>query len=123
MARQSLSADLGIPLDNVRTITLFKGGGFGGGGATNYDDICALLAKKAGKPVMLEYSREQDFIGTHARWSTVQHLRAAVSKSDARLLSIDLQAYCRHRRIRAISARLVLHQRPRHLLFVGRVEC
>ena len=94
LARQSLSADLGIPMNKVRTITLYKGGGFGGGGATNYDDICALLAKKAGKPVMLEYSREQDFTGTHARWSTVQHLRAAVSKSDAKLLAIDLQAYC-----------------------------
>ena len=81
-------------MDKVRTITLYKGGGFGGGGATNYDDICALLAKKTGKPVMLEYSREQDFIGTHARWSTVQHLRAAVSKSDAKLLAIYLQAYC-----------------------------
>ncbi len=57
MARMSLSADLGIPPDKIRTITLFKGGGFGGGGASNYDDICALLAKKAGKPVMLEYSR------------------------------------------------------------------
>jgi CO/xanthine dehydrogenase Mo-binding subunit len=94
MARQSLSADLGIPMDKIRTITLFKGGGFGGGGASNYDDICALLAKRAGKPVMLEYSREQDFIGTHGRWSTVQHLRAAVSKYDAKLLAIDLQAYC-----------------------------
>lgn len=94
LARLSLSADLGIPVDKIRAITLFKGGGFGGGGASNYDDICAHLAKRAGKPVMLEYSREQDFIGTHARWSTDQHLRVAVSKSDAKLLAIDLQAYC-----------------------------
>ena len=94
IARQSIAEDLGIPQDRVRTITLFKGGGFGGGAGTNYDDICALLAKKAGRPVMLEYSREQDFTGTHARWSTLQHLRAAVSKSDARLLAIDLRAYC-----------------------------
>ncbi|MGH2637838.1 MAG: xanthine dehydrogenase family protein molybdopterin-binding subunit, partial [Rhabdochlamydiaceae bacterium] len=94
LARQSLADDLGIPLEKVRTITLFKGGGFGGGAATNYDDICALLARKAGKPVMLEYSREQDFIGTHVRWSTAQHLRVAVSKSDSKLLAIDLRAYC-----------------------------
>ncbi|MDA4129738.1 MAG: xanthine dehydrogenase family protein molybdopterin-binding subunit [Thaumarchaeota archaeon] len=94
MARQSLSADLGIPMDKIRTITLFKGGGFGSGGASNYDDICARLAKKAGKPVMLEYSREQDFAGTHARWSTDQHLRVAVSKADMKLLAIELQAYC-----------------------------
>ena len=73
-------------MNKVRTITLYKGGGFGGGGATNYDDICALLAKKAGKPVMLEYSREQDFTGTHARWSTRSASPAAVSKSDAGFL-------------------------------------
>lgn len=94
LARRGLSADLGIPIENVRTITMFKGGGFGGGGSSNYDVIAAHLARKTGKPVMLEYSREQDFIGTHGRWPTEQHLRLAVSKSETKLLAIDLQAYC-----------------------------
>lgn len=94
LARGSIARDLGIPMDKVRAITLFKGGGFGGGGSTNYDAIAALLARRAGKPVMIEYSREQDFLGTHCRWSSVQHLRAAVARSDAKLLAMDLEAYC-----------------------------
>ncbi|MDG6904964.1 MAG: xanthine dehydrogenase family protein molybdopterin-binding subunit [Nitrososphaerota archaeon] len=94
LARASLSADLGIPQEKIRTITLYKGGGFGGGGSSNYDAIASILSKKAGKPVMLEYSREQDFLGTHGRWGTVQHLRAAVSKTEAKLLALDLKAYC-----------------------------
>jgi xanthine dehydrogenase molybdenum-binding subunit len=93
-SRQTLSADLGIPLDKVRTISMYKGGGFGGGGSTNFDLIAALLAKKSRKPVMVEYSREQDFVGTHSRWATSQHLRAAFSKSEGKLLALDLKAHC-----------------------------
>lgn len=93
-ARVLVAKDLGIPVDKVRGITLFKGGGFGGGGSSNYDIIAALLAKKAGRPVMVEYSREQDFLAAQGRWASKQHLRAAVSTADTKLLAIDLKAYC-----------------------------
>ncbi len=92
--KTGLSMDLGIPMENVRVITQFKGGGFGGKGQNMiYDTIAALLAKKTGKPVMVEYSRLEDFVGTHTRWSTSQHVRAAVSKSDARLLAAEVRGY------------------------------
>ena len=93
--RDGLAKDLGIPVENVRVITLYKGGGFGNkNNSMNYDIIAALLARKTGKPVMLEYSRLDDFLGVHGRWSSIQHLRAAVDVASAKLLAMDLRAYC-----------------------------
>jgi CO/xanthine dehydrogenase Mo-binding subunit len=93
--RNGLAQDLGLPAGSVRVITKYKGGGFGGkGNVMNYDLIAALLAKKSGRPVMLEYSRSDDFVGTHTRWASMQHVRASVSRSDARLLAFDVKGYC-----------------------------
>jgi CO/xanthine dehydrogenase Mo-binding subunit len=95
-AREGLSKDLGLPLENVRVICRYKGGGFGGrgNGAINYDLIAALLSRKAGgKPVMLEASREQDFPGTHTRWSTREKIRAAVNTTRGELLGVEIKAY------------------------------
>lgn len=93
--RENLAKDLGLPLDNVRVICLYKGGGFGNkNNSMNYDLIAALLAKRAVRPVMVEYSRLEDFVGVHGRWSSAQRLRAAVRKSDAKLLAVDVRADC-----------------------------
>ncbi|MDA4118384.1 MAG: xanthine dehydrogenase family protein molybdopterin-binding subunit [Thaumarchaeota archaeon] len=96
--REGLAQDLGIPMENVRVVTLYKGGGFGGKTAPMVHDFAAvLLAKKAGRPVMVEYSRLEDFIGVHGRWATVQHLRGAVKKGGdggAKLLAVEMKAEC-----------------------------
>ncbi|MDA4129737.1 MAG: xanthine dehydrogenase family protein molybdopterin-binding subunit [Thaumarchaeota archaeon] len=91
--REGLAADLGLKLENVRVICLYKGGGFGNkNNSMNYDIIAALLARKARRPVIVEYSREQDFTGVHGRWSSKQHLRAAVRGT--KVLGVDLKGYC-----------------------------
>jgi CO/xanthine dehydrogenase Mo-binding subunit len=100
--RSDISNDLGIPLENVRVICRYKGGGFGNKNcAMNYDIIAALLSKKAGKPVLLEYSRYEDFLGHHTRWSTEQEYKLRMAKSGLiRSLEIatlcDIGAYGRH---------------------------
>lgn len=100
--RQSLSKDLGLPLSKTRVITLFKGGGFGNKNQVmNYDLIAALLSKKAGKPVLMEYTRREDFINVHGRWSTRQLLKAGVSEDGAleayeQKVYCDVGAYARH---------------------------
>jgi CO/xanthine dehydrogenase Mo-binding subunit len=97
--REGLAHDLGIPLEDVRVVALYKGGGFGGKTVPMLHDFAAvLLAKKAGKPVMVEYSRLEDFIGIHGRWATVQHLRGSVKKAggdgEAKLLAVEVSADC-----------------------------
>ena len=93
--REGLASDLGLKLENARVICLYKGGGFGNkNNSMNYDIIAALLARKTKRPVMVEYSREQDFTGVHGRWSSKQHLRAAVRSTDGKILGVELKGYC-----------------------------
>jgi CO/xanthine dehydrogenase Mo-binding subunit len=91
--QESIAADLGLKLEDVRVISLYKGGGFGNKNRSmNYDLVAALLARRTKKPVMIEYTREQDFTGVHGRWASIQRMRAAVS--GARILSVELKGYC-----------------------------
>ena len=91
--KHDLETDLDLPEGKVRVIAKYKGGGFGNKATSlNYDLICALLSKAAQKPVLIEYSRSDDFIGMHSKWPTVQTFKAGVKK-DGTLLAMDLKAY------------------------------
>ena len=52
---------LGIPVENVRAIAPFVGGGFGGKNRNRQAVEAAKLAKLAGKPVQVAWSREEEF--------------------------------------------------------------
>ena len=92
--REGLSRDLRMAAENIRVISLYKGGGFGNKNSSmNYDVIAALLAKLSGKPVMVEYSREDEFVGVHGRWASRQHLKGAISR-EGLLLAVDIKAQC-----------------------------
>jgi len=52
---------LGIPAENVRAIAPFVGGGFGGKNRNRQAVEAAQLAKLAGKPVQVAWSREEEF--------------------------------------------------------------
>jgi putative selenate reductase molybdopterin-binding subunit len=85
--------DLGIPPENVRIVCQYMGGNFGNKNQNQDSDlIAAMLAKQAGAPVKLEYSRKEDFIGMHGRWPTVQYYKVGVAK-DGVLQSIQLRGY------------------------------
>jgi nicotinate dehydrogenase subunit B len=53
--------ELGLTRENVRVITPFLGGGFGGKGAYSQGVEAARLAKMTGKPVMLVWTRDEEF--------------------------------------------------------------
>lgn len=92
--RESLAQDLGLPMNKVRVLTRFKGGGFGNKNyGMNYDLIAAILAKRTRRPVFLEYSRREDFANVHGRWATVQDYRAGVKK-DGTITAIYHRLYC-----------------------------
>ena len=85
--------DLGIPVEKVRIICYYMGGGFGNKNQNQDADlIAAMLAKEAGAPVKLELSRKEDFIGMHGRWPTVQYYKVGVSR-DGVLQALQLRGY------------------------------
>jgi nicotinate dehydrogenase subunit B len=53
--------ELGFIRENVRVITPFVGGGFGGKGEFQQGIEAARLAKLTGKPVMLAWTRDEEF--------------------------------------------------------------
>lgn len=53
--------ELGLARENVRVIPPFLGGGFGGKAAYNQGIEAARLAKMTGKPVMVVWTRDEEF--------------------------------------------------------------
>ncbi len=81
---------LGIDASSIVLISEYCGGGFGskGGGAVSMV-IPALLSKKAGAPVMMRISREEEHYIGRARTGMVGRARAGFAK-DGRITALDL---------------------------------
>lgn len=69
---RSLSRTLGIPMGNIRVIRPSVGGGFGAKAeATPLDFCAAILARRTGRPVLMQYTREEmyrHFRGRHKQY-------------------------------------------------------
>jgi xanthine dehydrogenase YagR molybdenum-binding subunit len=73
---------LGIPKENVRLISPYVGGGFGGKLFVRTDAILAALgAKAAGRPVKVALQRPLMFNNTTHRPATMQRIRIGADKS------------------------------------------
>jgi xanthine dehydrogenase molybdenum-binding subunit len=91
-ARTDIAKDFGLPLSKVRIVCKYMGGGFGNKNqAQDYDYMAAALAKVAGQPVKLEFTREDDYIGMHGRWSSEQRYKIGVKK-DGTITAVSLDA-------------------------------
>ncbi|MGP0070668.1 MAG: xanthine dehydrogenase family protein molybdopterin-binding subunit [Bryobacteraceae bacterium] len=91
--RMEIARDLNLPLENVRVVCKYMGGGFGNKNQCQDSDLMvAMLAKKAGAPVKLEFTRKEDFVAVHGRWPTKQYYKVGV-KSDGTLTSIQFRGY------------------------------
>jgi xanthine dehydrogenase molybdenum-binding subunit len=68
MVRGILAEVLGLPLTKVRVLVDHMGGGFGAKqDLFQTEFLCALLAKKTGRPVRMEYTRKETFLGGRSR--------------------------------------------------------
>jgi CO/xanthine dehydrogenase Mo-binding subunit len=83
--RQEVAKVLGIPLNNVRVISAELGGGFGGKGSgitsgAAIEPICALLAMKAKRPVMIVLDKAEETISTTIRSGAKMYIKTGVKK-------------------------------------------
>jgi xanthine dehydrogenase molybdenum-binding subunit len=91
-ARTDLAKDFGLPLSKVRVVCKYMGGGFGNKNqAQDYDYMAVVLARMSGQPVKLEFTREDDYIGMHGRWSSEQRYKIGV-KNDGTVTAVQLNA-------------------------------
>jgi putative selenate reductase molybdopterin-binding subunit len=67
LTRRALSEIFDLPPDKVRVFCERVGGGFGGKQEMFVEDILALAALKTGRPVKLEFTREEQFAATSTR--------------------------------------------------------
>jgi isoquinoline 1-oxidoreductase len=92
-ALQHQAADaLGMPAEKVRVITPFVGGGFGGKSASAQALEAASLAKAVGKPVMVMWSREEEFFFDTFRPAALVKIGSGLD-GDGNIAFWDYQVY------------------------------
>lgn len=80
-AQESLARELGFPLENVRIITPFVGGGFGGKSPHRQAVEAARLSKITGKPVMVAWDRKEEFFYDTYRPAAVVKISSGIDKN------------------------------------------
>ena len=85
---RDLGEILGIPRENVRLISPYIGGGFGGKGTVQADlALAAIAARVVGRPVKLALQRPLMFNATIHRPKTIQRVQLGAGR-DGRLVAI-----------------------------------
>jgi nicotinate dehydrogenase subunit B len=80
--KQEVARALGFPAENVRIITTFVGGGFGGKGSGALQAVeAATLAKIAGKPVQVAWSRADEFFHDSFRPAAVVTVKSGIDRA------------------------------------------
>jgi xanthine dehydrogenase YagR molybdenum-binding subunit len=86
--QQVIATTLKLPVENIRLISPFIGGGFGGKLWVNADAILAAIASRQLKrPVKIALTRQQIFHVTTHRSDTIQRIRLGTDR-DGRILAI-----------------------------------
>ena len=79
--QDSIVRELGFPRDKVRVITPFVGGGFGGKSPSQQGVEAAKLAKMTGKPVMVVWTRDEEFFYDSFHPAGVIKIKSGIDKS------------------------------------------
>jgi CO/xanthine dehydrogenase Mo-binding subunit len=93
MKAKPLSNALGIPLNRVRVRKITIGGAFGGRSEISPADyICALLARKTGRPVKIVYTREENSIATRQGHALINTIKTGVNR-EGRVIAREVTCY------------------------------
>ena len=87
--RRILAPVLGLPVKRIRVIKPRIGGGFGGKQEVMIEDVAAHLTIATGKPVIYEYTREEEFIAARSRHPMRIRMRTGV-KNDGTLTANEM---------------------------------
>jgi carbon-monoxide dehydrogenase large subunit len=87
--RDLIAQSMGIPHGNLRVISPYVGGGFGGKAGVSMEACAVAMARAVkGHPVKLRMTREEEFICTTARQSLVAHTKIGCD-SQGNLLAME----------------------------------
>ena len=87
--RRILAPLLGIPIRRIRVIKPRIGGGFGGKQEILIEDLCGMLTLRTGRPLRLEYTREEELSAARTRHPQILTLKSGVR--DGRFTAIELR--------------------------------
>jgi xanthine dehydrogenase YagR molybdenum-binding subunit len=112
--RETLSSLFGLPVERVRVVCPYVGGGFGAKGTPHANVVLATLAARAtpGRPVKLALTRQQMFSLAGYRTPTIQRIRLGADR-DGRLSAISVDVVEQTSRIKefaeqtAVAARMM----------------
>lgn len=92
-SKSEIANNLGLKASQVRVICEHMGGGFGSKFSAGIQSvIAAKLAKEAGAPVKLMLPREDEFLCVGNRPSSVQKMKAGVTK-DGKIIAFQMDGY------------------------------
>ena len=90
--QSAVANDLSLPLENVRVITPFVGGGFGGKTSNRQAAEAVRLAKLAGRPVQVAWTRAEEFFYDTFRPAAVIKVQSGLD-DDAKVVHWDYDNY------------------------------
>ena len=89
--KEQIAGTLGLPSENVRIITPFVGGGYGGKTRAIQADEAAKLSKLSGKPVMVVWTRRDEFFHDSFMPAALIRIRSGLD-AEARVVFWDYEA-------------------------------
>ncbi|MBM4372178.1 MAG: molybdopterin-dependent oxidoreductase, partial [Deltaproteobacteria bacterium] len=88
--RRIVAARLQLPAGRIHVIKPRIGGGFGSKQEVLLEDVCAALTLATGRPVLLEYTRAEEFVASRTRHPMILTLRTGATR-DGQMTGIDLK--------------------------------
>jgi putative selenate reductase molybdopterin-binding subunit len=89
--RRQLAPVLALPIKRIRVIKPRIGGGFGGKQEVLIEDVAAHLTIATGRPVIYEYTREEEFTAARSRHPMRIHMKTGV-KQDGTITANEMYA-------------------------------
>ena len=89
--REALARALGLPSNRIRVVGPHLGAGYGNKDESRLAPLAAVLSQRAGRPVRIEYSREEEFIAGRVRHAAKIRVRAGF-RADGSITAIEASA-------------------------------
>jgi putative selenate reductase molybdopterin-binding subunit len=87
--RRIIAPLLGIPIRRIRVIKPRIGGGFGGKQEILIEDLCGMITLRTGRPVRLEYTREEELTAARTRHPQIVTVKSGVK--DGRFTALEMR--------------------------------